>query len=73
MSTRPTLMWFILIGFVVVIIGIILSFFFFGGILVFWIGVILVAFSIIALLYLWLTEAFLTKPRTGPNPCRYMV
>ncbi len=70
MATKPTLKWFIIIGVVITIIGIILSFFVVGGLILFWIGLLLTAFSVIALLYLWLTDRFLAQPQRHPIPRR---
>ncbi|MFX1564414.1 MAG: hypothetical protein ACFFCH_00320 [Promethearchaeota archaeon] len=66
METKPTLKWFIVIGIIIIIAGILLSFISFGGIVVIWIGLILIAFSLISLLYLWLTERYLLQPRMDP-------
>jgi membrane protein implicated in regulation of membrane protease activity len=66
MATKPTLKWFIVIGFVITIIGVVLSFFIVGGWVLFWLGLLLTAFSLIALLYLWLTERFLARPQRHP-------
>jgi hypothetical protein len=70
MATRPTLKWFIIIGFVITIIGVVLSFFTVGGLVLFWIGLLLTAFSLIALLYLWLTDRFLAQPKRHLSPRR---
>ena len=48
-ATKPTLKWFALIGFIITVIGIIISFFSFNGLIVVAIGLLLVAFSFIAL------------------------
>lgn len=66
LATKSTLKWFIVIGIILVILGVIISFFAFGGLVVFWIGVTLIAFSAIALMYLWLTEKYLPGPQTDP-------
>lgn len=63
LATKPTLKWFVVIGVIIAVIGILLSFVTFGGILIFWVGLILISFSVIALVYLWLTERFLAQPR----------
>lgn len=70
MTTKPTLKWFIIIGIIITIIGVILSFFVVGGLVLFWIGLLLTAFSLIALLYLWLTDRFLAQPQRHPVPRR---
>ena len=62
MQTKPTLKWFILIGIIMVIIGILLSFLSIAGIVLAWIGIFLIALSVIILLYLWLTEKYLPQP-----------
>ncbi len=62
MQTKPTLKWFIIIGVIIVIIGILLSFLSVAGIMLAWIGIFLIALSIIILLYLWLTERYLPQP-----------
>ncbi len=62
MQTKPTLKWFIVIGIVILVIGILLSFVSIVGILIAWIGVLLVGFSVIALFYLWLTDKYLPQP-----------
>lgn len=66
LATKSTLKWFIVIGILLIVLGLIISFFAFGGIFVFWIGATFIAFSIIALLYLWLTDKYLPGPRTDP-------
>jgi hypothetical protein len=70
MATKPTLKWFAIIGLIITIIGLVLSFFTFGGLLVFWIGILLMAFSLIALIYLWITDRFLAQPQRHPVPGR---
>ncbi len=62
MNTKPTLKWFIVIGIIMIIIGILLSFMSFSGILLIWIGIFFIALSLIILLYLWLTERYLPQP-----------
>lgn len=66
LATKSTLKWFIVIGCIFVIIGVIISIFAFVGLIVFWIGLTLIAFSAIVLMYLWLIEKYLPGPQTDP-------
>ena len=70
MVTKSTLKWFAIIGLIITLIGVIISFFSFNGLIVVWIGLLLVAFSFIALLYLWLTDRYLAKPHRDRIPQR---
>lgn len=62
METKPTLKWFIVIGIIIVILGVLLSFVSVVGVVITWIGVLLIALSVIILLYLWFTEKLLPQP-----------
>lgn len=69
-ATKSTLKWFVIIGLVIVVIGVLLSFVTFAGIILIWLGFFLITISIIILLYLWLTDQYLPQPRTDPVPRR---
>jgi hypothetical protein len=62
MDTKPTLKWFIIIGLIIVIFGVLLSFISVLGVIIAWIGFFLIGLSVIALIYLWLTERYLPQP-----------
>ncbi|MFX0049917.1 MAG: hypothetical protein ACFFAJ_13525 [Candidatus Hodarchaeota archaeon] len=64
-ATRPTLKWFIVIGIVIVIIGILIYeiLFPFIGFILFWLGFAIISLSLITLLFLWLSDRILPKPK----------
>ncbi|MHA2406165.1 MAG: hypothetical protein ACXADB_07685 [Candidatus Hermodarchaeia archaeon] len=65
LDTKPTLKWFIVIGIIMIILGVLLSFVSIIGIILAWIGIFLTMLSVIALFYLWFTERYLPQPRMG--------
>jgi hypothetical protein len=62
LDTKPTLKWFIVIGIILIILGVVLSFISILGIILAWIGIFLMMLSVIALFYLWVTERYLPQP-----------
>jgi hypothetical protein len=65
LDTKPTLKWFIVIGFIMIVLGVVLSFFSILGIILAWIGIFFMMLSVIALFYLWVTERYLPQPGMG--------
>jgi hypothetical protein len=61
-QTRSTLKWFIVIGIILLVVGILVSFVSPLAIFIIWIGIALIALSFIILLYLWLTDKLLPQP-----------
>ena len=61
-ETRSTLKWFIVIGIILIVIGVLVSFVSPLAILIIWIGIALIALSFIILLYIWLTDKLLPQP-----------
>ncbi|MFX1319244.1 MAG: hypothetical protein ACFE9D_06860 [Promethearchaeota archaeon] len=61
-ETRSTLKWFIVIGIILIIVGVLVSFVSPFAIFIIWAGIALIALSFIILLYLWLTDKLLIQP-----------
>lgn len=61
-ESKSTLKWFIVIGIILVLLGVLVSFVSPFAIFVIWIGIALIALSFIILLYLWLTDKLLPQP-----------
>ncbi len=61
-ETRSTLKWFIVIGIILIVIGVLVSFVSPLAILIIWLGIALIALSFIILLYIWLTDKLLPQP-----------
>ncbi len=64
-DTKPTLKWFIVIGIIMIILGVLLSLVNVIGLILAWIGIFLMGLSVIALFYLWATERYLPQPSMG--------
>ena len=64
-ATRPTLKWFIVIGLIVAVFGIVFHWlnFLLISVLLIWGGFSIIALSSLALIFLWLSERILPPPR----------
>jgi len=63
-ATRPTLKWFIVIGFVIAVIGGLVTWIVSPaiGIILLWLGLAIASISMVTLLFLWLSDRMLPHP-----------